>query len=86
MAKDFVSSLGDGELNALMSMQVKRLDDATKKLVKLFADYDFSDFSHAYQSGKGSPEFIKMRDDCISDIRNTIETMDKIRIAQSSAK
>ena len=86
MAKDFVSSLGAGELNALMSMQVKRVDDVSQRLVKLFSDNDHMDFSHAYEHQSPSEGFVRSRDALIDDLRNIVETMDKIRAAQSSSK
>ena len=83
MAKDFVSSLGAGELNALMSMQVMKLGDTTKRLVKLFEDNDHADFTRAYEKSACSEGFMQSRDALIDEIRNVIDTMDKIRVAQS---
>lgn len=83
MAKDFVSSLGVGELNALMSMQVKRLTDATDRMSKLFENNDHKDFARAYES-VSSPAFVSERDKLLEELGSIVETMDKIRIAQKS--
>lgn len=84
MAKDFVSALGVGELNALMSMQVQKLEGVTKNLAQLFTDNDQKDFSRAYQKGAGSDEFVRRRDMLLDELSGVVDTMDKIRVAQKS--
>ncbi len=84
MAKDFVGSLGGAELNALMAMQLQKMNAAVIKLNKLFEDNDVKDVNTAYQKETMPESFIRSRDAALKELSDVIETMDKIRTAQNS--
>lgn len=84
MAKDLVSSLGNAELNALMAVQLKKLNEFNGQLNKLFQENNCTDFNSAYQSADQNPEFIDKRNRLLDEISGVLEVMDKLRSAQQA--
>lgn len=83
MAKDLVSSLGNAELNALMAVQLKKLNDTTGRLSRLFQEHNCTDFNGAFQASLSS-DFIAQRNQALDELAAVLDVMDKLRAAQAS--
>lgn len=83
MAKDLVSSLGNAELNALMAVQLKKLNDVTEKLNALFREGGCTDFNGAFQASL-SPDFFVKRNKLLEELAAVLDVMEKLRAAQYS--
>lgn len=83
MAKDLVSSLGNAELNALMAVQLKKLNDVTGKLNTLFQNGGCTDFNDAFQASL-SPDFLVNRNKLLDELAAVLDVMEKLRAAQYS--
>lgn len=83
MAKDLVSSLGNAELNALMAVQLNKLNDVNSKLNDLFRGNNCTDFNGAFQATLSS-DFIAQRNKLLDELTMILDVMDKLRAAQSS--
>lgn len=83
MAKDLVSSLGNAELNALMAVQLNKLNDVNGRLNRLFQEHNCTDFNGAFQADL-SPEFLVARNKALDELAVILDVMDKLRAAQLS--
>lgn len=83
MAKDFVSSLGGAELNALMSMQLQKMNDVIIRLNKLFDENGMKDINQAYANNVDA-QFVNARDAMLDELNAIADTMDKVRQAQKA--
>ena len=83
MAKDLVSSLGNAELNALMAVQLKKLNDVNTRLNKLFQENNCTDFNGAFQSNL-SAEFMTKRNQALDEMAAILDVMEKLRAAQQA--
>ncbi|MBQ8806258.1 MAG: hypothetical protein IJZ68_07200 [Bacteroidaceae bacterium] len=83
MAKDLVSSLGNAELNALMAVQLKKLNEANAKLNRLFQDNNCTDFNGAFQATL-SADFISKRNQVLDELASILDVMDRLRVAQNN--
>lgn len=83
MAKDFVSSLGGAELNALMSMQLQKMNDVIVRLNKLFDGNGMKDINQAYANNVDA-QFVNARDAMLDELNAIADTMDKVRQAQKA--
>lgn len=83
MAKDLVSSLGNAELNALMAVQLKKMNEINGKLNKLFNENNCTDFNGAFQA-ELRPEFLTQRNQLLDELAAVLDVMDKLRVAQNT--
>ena len=83
MAKDLVSSLGNAELNALMAVQLKKMNDVNARLNKLFQENNCTDFNGAFQA-QPSAEFMTKRNQALDEMASILDVMEKLRAAQQA--
>lgn len=83
MAKETLNPMGldSAELNALMSVQVNKMDKALKEMKQLLERNNCSDFATAY-TFEANDEFLRERDKHIDELRRVIDVMEKLRTVQ----
>lgn len=83
MAKDLVSSLGNAELNALMAVQLTKMNEVNARLNRLFQDNNCTDFNGAFKA-ETSADFLSKRNQALDELAAILDVMDKLRTAQQA--
>ena len=83
MAKDLVSALGAGELNALMAVQLKKMNEVNASLNKLFRENHCMDFNEAFGATL-SDHVIMQRNRYLDEMNEILDVMQKLRQAQQN--
>lgn len=86
MAKDLVSSLGDAELNALIVVQLRKLSDKSASLNELLQQHNCLDFNSAYSFKDEAGTFAQTRDALLGEVREIVDMLDKLCIAQKNVR
>lgn len=84
MAKEPMNPMGldVAELNALMTVQVKKLDTTLGNMKKLLQENHCDDFATAYEFN-ATRDFLNARDAQIDELRRIVDVMEKLRAVQN---
>ena len=83
MAKDLVSSLGIAELNALMAVQLTKMNEVNARLNRLFQENNCTDFNGAFKA-ETPAAFLEKRNQALDEMAAILDVMDKLRTAQQA--